>query len=114
MKAIDAVKNLRTLADLLEEHGEAEIRMSAATVWFGDKESFLSIARDLPRPIAKEWEEGPYGDLKLTHGILNKTGNINLYIRRSIICEIVEPARPAVYNCPSIFSPEEEVEMGQA
>ncbi len=114
MKAIDAVANLRKLADLLEKHGDTEIRMTSARIWFESKESFMTFARDFPRPYAKEYGEGKYGSLVLTHGELTKTGEIHLDVERSAVCEMIEPARPATFRCPSIFSPEEEAEMEQA
>ena len=111
MKAIDAVENLRKLADLLEKHGDAEIRMVSATVWMEKKEPFLALAREFPRPFSKKFEDGAYGDVDLEHGDLNRTGEIGLRIRRSAICEMIEPARPAKFHCPSIFSPEEKAEL---
>ncbi len=113
MKAIDAVANLRKLADLLEKHGDAEIRMVAATIWFDEKEPFMAVAREFPKPYAQEFEEGQYGNLKLQHGKLNESGKLELRIRRSAICELIEPARPARFHCP-ILSPEEEAELEQA
>ena len=114
MTAIDAVANLRALADVLEKHPDAQIRMSHGIVWFEDKESFMAVAKDFPRPAKKIYEEGQYGDLKLEHGELTKTGVITICIARSAVCNLKEPARPAVYECPSIFSPEEEAELEQA
>jgi hypothetical protein len=114
MKAIDAVKNLRVLADLLEKHGEAEICMSSATIWFNEKEPFLKVAKDFPRPIKKVYDEGKYGDLYLNHGELSKAGLIQLTIRRSYVCELIEPARAAVFKCDSILSPDEETSLEEA
>ena len=113
MKAIDAVVNLRKLADLLEKHGDVDIQMASASVWFESKESFIAIARDFPRPFTTEFGESEHGSLTLAHGKEWKTGGIVFYIRRSDICEMIEPARPAKFSCPSILSPEEEVELGK-
>lgn len=115
MKAIDAVKNLRALADLLEKHPEVPLRMVSAHVWFEEKEAFLQIAREFPRPYRKDYDEDSrFPDLMLTHGDLKTTGSISMEIPRSQLCRIVVPARPAVYECPSIFTPEEEAELEQA
>ncbi len=114
MKAIDAVANLRKLADLLEKHGEAEIRMTSANVWVGKKEPFLALAKAFPRPFSKKYEERTYGDIELEHGVLQETGVICLRIERTAVCEMIEPARPAKFHCPSIFSPEEEAELEKA
>lgn len=111
MKAIDAVSNLRTLADLLEKNGDTEIQMSSAIVWIYNKESFLTLAKDFPRPVRKVREERNYGNFKLEHGVLLSTGVIELLIPNSRICELIEPARPAVYKYPQILSLEEEEEL---
>ena len=111
MKAMDAVENLRKLADLLEKHGDAEIRMSSATVWFKEKDAFLAVAREFPHPFLKKHEEGKYGDLVLDHGILDETGSIRMRIQRSTVCVLKKPAQPAEYECPSILSPKEELEL---
>ena len=105
VKAIDAVANLRKLADLLEKHGELEIGMSSANVWVDDKEAFKAIARDFPRPAKKRSDNTEFGDITLETGELSETGKIGIKISQSLICELVEPAKPAVYRCPSIFSP---------
>lgn len=111
MKAIDAVANLRKLADILEKHRDAEIRMSSATVWFNEKESFLAAAKDFPRPFNKEYDDGAYGNLKLQHGKLAETGSIRLSIPLANICELIKPAQPSVYKFPPIVGAEEESEL---
>lgn len=113
MKAIDAVKNLRALADMLEKHGDLDIWMTSATVWVEDKNAFLELAKGMPHPVRKEYEEGEYGDLRLLHGKLTEDTEIEVRIRRSNICTLIEPARPAKYDCPSIFTPEEEAQLEQ-
>jgi hypothetical protein len=112
MKAIDAVANLRALANLLEKHGDADVNMVTGSVWFDDKEQFLSVSKDFPRPAKKDFETWELGNLCLTHGALGKTGFIELKILRSSICELVAPARPAEYRCKPLFSDKEEKEMG--
>ena len=102
------------MADLLEKHGDAEVYMASANIWFEDKAPFMELARDFVRPYSKDFQESEYGDLILSHGKLNKDGSISLRIQRSNICIMKEPARPAVYDCPSIFSPEEEEELEKA
>ena len=76
MKAIDAVVNLRKLADLLEKHGDVDIQMASAGVWFESKESFIAIARDFPRPFTTEFGESEHGSLTLAHGKEWKTGAV--------------------------------------
>lgn len=111
MKAIDAVENLRKLADLLEKHGDAEIRMANATVWFEKKEPFLEIAREMPRPLKKSYGDGPYSDFDLEYGVLAESGHIRLRLPRTTWCRVVEPAKPAVYDCDPILSADEEAQL---
>jgi hypothetical protein len=110
-KASDVATELRNLADAIDKLGDAEtIR---PFVYFGHadnrKECFIALAKVLPRPLTKIYEEGPYPDLKLEHN--NDNLHITAAIPRSEVCEIVEPARPAKYHCPSIFSTEEEASL---
>lgn len=106
-KAADVVKNLRVLADLLEKHGEQNILMMYAKVWFGDKESFCSVAKDFPRPARKIYKGGETGNLDLEFGKLTDDGEISLSVPRSLICRIVVPAQPAQYECEPLLSDEE-------
>lgn len=111
MKAIDAVENLRKLADLLEKHPEANVQTAFYYLYFSDKESFLAIARDLPRPFAKEYDSRENGYLTLTHGDYRKGGESTLKILRADACTLVEPAKPAVYSCDPILSAEEDAQL---
>jgi hypothetical protein len=112
-KANEVATELRKLADCIEKLGDAEtIR---PFVYFGyaenRKECFIALAKVLPRPLVKNYEDGLYPDLKLEY----KSDNLSLAaaIPRSEVCEIIEPARPAKYHCPSIFTTEEESDLGQ-
>ena len=111
MKAIDAVENLKKLADLLEKHPGANIHMASATVWFAEKNSFLSVARDFPRPFRKGYTGGSFPDLDLDYGTLNEDGEITLRIPQAGICRLVEPAKPARYECDPILSADEEAQL---
>lgn len=113
MKAIDAVENLRELADLLEKHPEADVSSVYLHLYFYDKESFFSIARDFMRPCVKKYEDGDHGYLTLTHGKSDHGGETNLKILRSTACTLVEPAKPAVYDCDLILSADEEAQLAE-
>jgi len=103
---------LRRVADALDHDPQAVIPTAMLTFYANDygaqdkgKASFLNIARLLPRPISKErsndtdFEVGAGSDGALWY---------RATIRRSAICTIVEPARPAVYHCEPILSDAEE------
>jgi len=111
-KANEVATELRKLADSIEKLGDAEtIR---PFVYFGyaknNKECFIALAKVLPRPLVKNYEDGEYPQLKLEY----ESDNLSLMavIPRSEVCEIVEPARPAKYHCPSIFTTDEEAALG--
>lgn len=107
--ARDIAIELRKLADALDKQPETEL--TQARVYFmhgfsGNKTKFLNLGKLLPRPLSKEYETGKFPDFILTHS--TDALVIEASIQRSEVCEILEPAREAVYHCPSIFSDEEE------
>ena len=73
-----------------------------------NKESFLAFARSMPRPITKEVlsPEKEYAELRMRY----KSDAITIWssIKRSLTCELIEPAKPAVYRCEPILSVEDE------
>ena len=71
------------------------------------KSAFVTLARIIPRPLDKEPGDSQY-ELKYR----NDSIWVRAVIDRSHICEIVEPAKPAVYHCPSLLSEEEEAALG--
>jgi len=103
---------LRKLADALDKEPEspsvsASIYFSCPYAGKGKKEAFLNLAKLLPRPLIKRPANDEY---RLEGG--NDTLDIQLYIDRNAVCTLIEPARPAVYDCPSILSAEEEAALG--
>ena len=103
---------LRKLADALDKEPEAEIEHISISSYHLDvkmKSKFLNLARLLPRPLAKEYSNT---DLKLIYGHPWCTPiAFTASIPRSAICELVEPAKPAVYRCDPILSDEEEAAL---
>ena len=101
---------LRRIADALDKEPEAEI--VKPTVWFWSydhRASFLNLIRLIPRPIEKE-----YGISSL---IVRKRDWPNTQFQarvdRSVVCKIVEPAKPAVYECEPLLSDEEEATLAK-
>jgi hypothetical protein len=123
-KAHDVAEELRKLADGLDKEPEAKI--TGASVYFshwmssdeeGDEKGkmmFLTLARLLPRPLQKQYpkEDDQGGDLELIYK--SAAMHINANIPRSVVCHIVEPAKPAVYKCEPLLSEEDEKELTQA
>ncbi len=108
-KMNEVAQELRRIADALDTQPELEIRQPSLSWyhWSADaKESFLNIAKVMPRPFEKV-----YGAEKLR--IENKSPALWVYseIVRSAACELVEPAKPAVYKCEPILSELDEREV---
>ena len=109
MKALEFALKLRRLARDLEKAPEAEINTYVSiTPVNDDKQTFLELAKVLPRPLTKKirYEGASYEDFTL------EGDGFVLGIPRSKMCILVEPARPARYECPSILSDEEEAALG--
>ena len=109
MKASELATKLRALADGLDKASDAEIFPYVSIRSSGDnKETFLELAKVLPRPLTKRIR---YEGARYEEFILEGDGFV-LCIPRSAMCILVEPARPARYECPSILSEEEEAALG--
>ena len=109
MKASELATKLRTLADGLDKAPDAEINSYFSISPHGDdKATFLELAKVLPRPLTKKirHEGTTYEDFTL------EGDGFILSIPRSVMCILVEPARPARYECPTILSEEEEAAFG--
>ena len=105
MKASELATKLRKLADGLDKAPDAEIDPYVSiSPRKGDKETFLELAKVLPHPLTKKirHEGTSYEDFTL------EGDGFVLGIPRSAVCILVEPARPARYECPTILSDEEE------
>jgi hypothetical protein len=109
--AAETAAELRRVADALDKHPDLELSPYLAIhAESDDKETFVALARIMPRPMQKgvDFEGTSYEDFKLEHGFWK------IKIPRSVMCVLKAPARAAIYDCPSIFSPEEEAELSQA
>jgi hypothetical protein len=109
VKASELATKLRTLADGLDKAPDAEINSYVSiTPCNDDKKTFLELAKVLPRPLTKKIrrEGTSYEDFTL------EGDGFVIGIPRSAMCILVEPARPARYECPSILSDEEEAALG--
>jgi len=105
-KASEVAYELRKLADSLEQEPNARIPKPSiyiSTFLEGEpKQLFLTICRLLPRPLAKV-----YTDRELRVEYDAAALNVLTNIERNKFCRLVEPARPAVYECEPLLSEEE-------
>lgn len=104
MKAIDAVANLRKLADLLEKHGDVDIRMSSATVWFDGKDAFCEVAQDFPKPYQSKAIGGLLGQFNIEAGHITTDGQITITVPHELIGTLARPSKPAQYVYPDILA----------
>jgi hypothetical protein len=112
-KASEVANELRKLADGLDALGNAPVTEPWVSFYhtsFDTKEMFLDVARALPRPYSKEYEEGPNEDLVIKYK--NPAIVIKASIRRANVCRVIEPAKPAVYDCDALLSPEDHAALG--
>lgn len=102
---------LRKIADALDAQPDAEIIKPYISFLGNTKEEFLSTARLLPRPLAKKIEgaESKWPSMRLT--CTGMAIHVSASVPQSLTCELVEPARPAVYRCDPILSEAEEAEV---
>ena len=112
--AHEVATELRKFADTLDTNPEAQI--AKPNIWWyfwgeTDKEMFKRIARMFPRPLRKRIDDPessrPMIAIESANGIID----FETRIPQSVTCRIIEPARPAVFECDPIFSETEEAEI---
>lgn len=113
-KASEVAAELRRVADAFDLHPDVEVkRPDLDFFYWSEKDDFLRTVSIFPKPLEKSYEDGTkthFPSLTVTH----TTDAIRLYatVQRSALCVIVEPARPAVYDCPPLLSEIEEASIG--
>jgi hypothetical protein len=115
-KASEIAIELRKFADALDKSPDAETIRPVLNFWHWttEKDQFFTEVALIPRPAKKDWGSATDGYSSLTVKHETPALVIEASIRRSVVCEIVEPAKPAVYNCPSILSKAEEAALESA
>jgi hypothetical protein len=109
MEAGKVATELRRIADALDKGPELDLDpYFSIGVRGDDKTTFLALAKIMPRPMVKgiDFTGTSYEDFKLEHDFWR------IKIARKSMCVLVEPARPARYECPTILSEEEEDALG--
>lgn len=102
MKAHAVAESLRKLADSLDRKPDSNIEQAWVTFYCRtNKEHFLNLATLMPRPFSKDFD----GDqIDLIHGDFKGPLHLKVTAARSAVCTVIEPARPAVYDCSSLLS----------
>ena len=102
---------LRKLADSLDQGPDLNIQPAWVSFYCDTKEMFLNTASLLPKPYTKRDTDtdGRWSRIKLEHkdGIVDTA----VSVLKSLTCELVEPAKPAVYRCDPILSALEEAAL---
>jgi hypothetical protein len=110
-KAHEIATELRKLADALDAN--PELTLIRPWVWFhcATKDSFLNAAKIVPRPFEKSETSigSPYSRIQI--GYKNDAIDVNACVLKSLTCELVEPAKPAIYRCDPILSALEEAQL---
>jgi hypothetical protein len=103
---------LRKLADSLDASPESIVRKPWVFFTCATRDEFVSTVKLLPRPCKKS--EDKHGDeiwrkIHIEHD--TEALDVRVSVLKSLTCELVEPAKPAVYRCVPILSLEEESEV---
>ena len=101
---------LRKFADSLDTNPDAVIVSPRLSFYHfahqeNIKEMFFNLAKLLPRPLAKS---NSYDQSEITLSYETPALQIYASVPKSATCELVEPAKPAVYRCEPILSVEDE------
>lgn len=101
---------LRRVADALDKEPEAPFEQPMVSFYCNryleadkGKAVFLNVVRLLPKPLTKKPSDTVMELEYQTDAI-----RLRAQIDRSVVCTVVEPAKPAVYRCEPLLSLEEE------
>lgn len=100
-----AAIELRKLADSLDKNPESVITKPWVFFPSYDKEGFVNAVRLMPRPLKKSVDK--HGDeryRKLMVDYASPALDIHATVPQSLMCELIEPAKPAVFRCDPILS----------
>lgn len=115
-KAKQIAEALRTIAENLEREPEAECGYFFVSTRSDDKDTFLTLARLFTKPFTKTFSDY---DIEIEHNFMASDRAYDYAVRcyakvsRSKVCELVEPAKPAVYRCDPLLSEAEEAALGE-
>lgn len=109
--AKEVAAELRKLADALDKYPDTVIPTADVYLRAESKDVFTDSVRILPRPLKKELTDTgqSWARIRVKHG--NTAMRIDCSVPQSLCCILVEPAKPAVYKCPPILSPDEDANL---
>lgn len=104
---------LRKLADSLDQNPAAEVPslhvyFSCSYLGAKSKDIFLGLVKIMPRPLKKEYKSDEVW-VKYDPEVIS----VAAFVERSKVCELVEPAKSAIYRCEPLLS-EDETESATA
>jgi hypothetical protein len=116
-KASEIAQELRKIADALDLNPEVEVKRPTLDFSYWDKsekEIFLATARILPRPVAKKYpkDQDSFSRVSVSHE--NPAVLVVTSIYREAICNLITPARPAVYDCEMTLLDHEDAALTEA
>lgn len=101
-KAVDLALELEKLANHYRDLGDATVNPIHCLDFHTGKESFLNAVAQMPHPFSKVYKGDDFAVVYRGAGVV-----IEHYAKRDRVCRIVEPAKPAVYECEPLLSPAE-------
>lgn len=109
--AIEIATDLRALADHYEKLGDIKLPKPRLVFHGEDKSQFVACSQALPRPIEKVYptRDGDYESVRFYHHL--RSLDVESWAWRVVACRVVEPPKPAVYECDPILSETEEAEI---
>lgn len=113
VKAGLVASELRRLADSLDAQPDTSITKPWLFFYGHDKASFGAIVKLLPKPLTKRIEEGCEEFRRIRVEYQNEAIDVCASVPQSLTCELLEPAKPAVYRCDPLLSLEEIDEVGK-
>lgn len=109
--AKEVAAEFRRLADCLDKEPDAQIDRPLVS-WYhyskDQRELFLKEARLLPRPLKKSVSSSDELSIDYNSPAMWAYAKIP----RNAICELIEPAKPAVYKCEPLLSDAQIEEIG--
>jgi hypothetical protein len=102
---------LRKLADALDQEPDAELPRTNVSFYCETKAQFIGSVQSIPRPLVKseDRDDDRWKRIRVAHE--TPALHIDASVLKSLTCELVTPARPAVYRCDPILSLEEDAAL---
>jgi hypothetical protein len=115
--AKDVSTELRKLADALDLHPDVETCVPRLAFFYDseqDKAKFIATANILPHPLVKVYpmDSNAYSRVSVMYEAPALRVSTSIY--RQAVCELISPAKPAVYDCKLTLSGDEDAALTEA